>query len=429
MLGHLSWKRLLAELIVVTAIATLLAVFVGHLGYCLFVATLLLLVWHFSQLIRLSYWLWSENRFFPPEGRGSWLPVYYGIYRMRLHQQAQRKRLASLLSYFRRGAESLPDAVLLCEADGHLLWCNRHAQHLLGFKWPEDKGQPVLNLIRLPEFVAYMKNAEYEYPITLAFPAQKFLEFRLIYPYIENNLLIVVRDVTEKHHLEKMRQNFFANVSHELRIPLTVLQGYIELLSQQKVLSDIEQKAYASMQAQVTRLNSMVTQLMTLSRIEAAPVLEFNQRVDVAELIASVAEEFQIRNTKNQTVVLNIDPKLFVLGDKEQLRQVIANLFYNAAEHNEIGCQIEVSWQSEPGDNKENAVFSVKDDGAGIAPEHLHHLTERFYRADSSRSRASGGSGLGLAIVKHALSNHHTTLQIASTAGEGSCFWFALPKA
>ncbi len=431
MLGHLSWKRLLGELLSVYVIAVLLSVFIGYLGYCLLAATLLVLFWHYYQLVRLSRWLWSERRFLPPEGRGSWMPVFYGIRRMRLQQRKQRRQLASVVSYFRRGAESLPDAVILCEADGRLLWCNHYAQNLLGFKWPKDKGQQVSNLIRLPEFVVYLKNGQYEQPVTLAFPAQKFLEFRLVYPYVDNNLLIIIRDVTERYHLENMRQNFFANVSHELRIPLTVIQGYIELLGNQKPLTEVEQKAYDSMQFQVERLNSMVGQLMTLSRIEAAPVIEFKQRVDMAGLIDAIYNEFQVRNTKNQLIKFDVDPELYVMGEEDQLRRVIANLFYNAVEHNDEGCQITISWQhniDEYGQNK-YAVFSIKDCGTGIAPEHIHHLTERFYRADASRSRQSGGSGLGLAIVKHALSNHHTTLQVTSTVGEGSCFQFSLPKA
>lgn len=425
MLGHLTWQRLLLELFVALATALVVSLFTGHLGYCLFVAVLLLLLWHYANMLRLSHWLWAEKKLFPPQGKASWTHIYYGLYKMRLHQRKQRQRLAALISYFREGAESLPDAIVLCDREGHLVWCNHHTQTLLGFRWPQDKTQLVSNLIRLPEFADYLNRRNYKDPLTLILPENRHLELRFIYPYIENNLLIVGRDVTDKFRIEQMRRDFFANISHELKIPLTVLQGYIELLETETPLSETQEHAYTRMQEQVHRLNSMVTQMVALSRLERFSFNTLFTAVDVGAIIQAIEQEYRVRNEKAHQIALNVTPALFALGDADKLHTVISNLFYNAVEHCPNGCKIIVSWQ--PISNGTRGEFAVEDNGQGIAKEHLPRLTERFYRVDSSRSRASGGSGLGLAIVKHILQHHHTQLIITSVQGKGSRFSFTLP--
>ena len=145
----------------------------------------------------------------------------------------------------------------------------------------------------------------------------------------------------------------------------------------------------------------------------------------MASIIDEIYQEVMGINTRHQSFLLQVDPDLSVFGDAEQLRSALSNLFYNAVVHNPEGTVITVSWQ---GDQEGQAVFSIEDNGSGIAPEHIDHLTERFYRVDHSRSRKTGRSGLGLAIVKQVLNNHHTKLQITSTLGKGSQFRFSLPK-
>ena len=430
MLGHLSWQKLFIEWCIVCVVALLVAIFTGHVLICLLVATICLLLWHAYHQLKLSHWLWSENQLFPPEAKGSWAPIFYGLYKLRLNQRTQRKRLASLLSYFRKGAESIPDAVVICDSDGHVSWCNQMAQSLLGLKWPQDQDQLITNLIRMPEFAVYVKNKAYDEPLVLRLSSKRFVEFRLLYPYIEDNLLIIGRDVTDKYQADKMRRNFFANVSHELRIPLTVLQGYVELLSESnQEPTELETKAYESMSNQVKRLDSLVAQLITLSKIETTSASDFSQKINMSGLIRSVIEDYQSASGIKYTIKATIEPDIQIVGDEGQLRSVVSNLLYNAIEHNEAGTEIEISWAIQPdrsGKPKE-AIFCIRDKGKGIASEHINRLTERFYRVDSARSRdTGGGAGIGLAIVKHALNNHHSALEVSSIVGQGSCFQFAL---
>jgi two-component system phosphate regulon sensor histidine kinase PhoR len=421
-LERLSWKRLALELFLCCIPALILGAFFGHLPWFLLAAVTGLLIWHFWNLMRLSWWLWVDRSMTPPPGSGSWEPLLYGLHQMQMRNKKRRRELGSLIKRFRSGAESLPDAVVLTTEEGVMFWCNGLAQQILNLRWPDDNGQNILNLLRYPEFASYLKHRDFSRPLNLVLNNGRHLEIRVM-PYSEKQLLMVARDVTQMHQLEGARRNFFANVSHELRTPLTVLQGYLEMMQEQVLEGGTREKALHTMREQTQRMEGLVKQLLTLSRIEAAPALAMNDKIDVPMMLRLVEREAQ---TLSQQHVLHfsIDESLKVLGNEEQLRSAISNLVYNAVNHTPAGTEITVSWQCAP----HGALFSVEDNGPGIAPEHIPRLTERFYRVDKARSRQTGGSGLGLAIVKHAVSHHDSRLEIESTVGKGTRFSFLLPE-
>jgi two-component system phosphate regulon sensor histidine kinase PhoR len=243
-------------------------------------------------------------------------------------------------------------------------------------------------------------------------------------PYSEQQLLMVARDVTQMHQLEGARRNFFANVSHELRTPLTVLQGYLEMMQEQTLAGATREKALHTMREQTSRMEGLVKQLLTLSKIEASPIHTPNEVIDVPMMLRVVEREAQTLSQQQQTLEFHVDSSLKVLGSDEQMRSAISNLVYNAVNHTPPATHIVVSWQ-----RVANGVeFSVEDNGPGIAAEHIPRLTERFYRVDKARSRQTGGSGLGLAIVKHAVNHHDSRLEITSEPGKGTRFSFTLPE-
>ncbi|WP_130834197.1 phosphate regulon sensor histidine kinase PhoR [[Erwinia] mediterraneensis] len=424
MLERLSWKRLLAELCLACVPALITGMLVGGLPWLLLAAVLGLLCWHFYHLMRLSHWLWVDRTMTPPTGRGSWEPLFYGLYQMQLRNRRRRRELGNLIKRFRSGAESLPDAVVLTTEEGIIFWCNGLAQQHLGLRWPEDNGQNILNLLRYPEFSRYIRRRDFQRPLTLVLNNHLHMEFRVM-PYSEGQWLMVARDVTQMHQLEGARRNFFANVSHELRTPLTVLQGYLEMMTDAEMNERARDKALHTMQEQTRRMDSLVKQLLTLSRIEAAPVLDLRETVDVPVLLHLLQREAEALSKGRHTIHFHIDNSLKVLGNEEQLRSALSNLVYNAINHTPEGTRIDVCWQRD----KQGAHFAVCDNGPGIAPEHLPHLTERFYRVDKARSRATGGSGLGLAIVKHALGHHHARLKISSEPHKATRFAFTLAPA
>ncbi|HCG6158903.1 phosphate regulon sensor histidine kinase PhoR [Vibrio parahaemolyticus] len=427
MVERLTWKKLAWELAFFYTPWVIVGWIFGYMPWLLLAATALQLVWHLHNQVRLSSWLWDEKRLTPPSGSGNWESLFNGLYRLQQRQRRKRKELTNLIRRFRNGAESLPDAVVVFRAEGNIVWCNRLAQHLLGFHWPEDSGQPISNLIRTPDFIKYLNKKDFSEPLEMRSPlnVERMLELRIV-PYTEGEHLMVVRDVSQLKQLEGMRRNFFANVSHELRTPMTVLQGYLEMTEDpDMIVGPMWTKAHGVMTEQLNRMNSLVNQLLTLSKIEAAPMHELEDVVNVPAMLEVLEKEaISLSGDDQHKLKFDVDTSLRVLGDDDQLRSAISNLVYNAVKYTPPGANIHVRWYQ----TGQGACLEVEDSGDGIEPQHLHRLTERFYRVDKARSRDTGGSGLGLAIVKHALSHHDSHLEIQSEVGVGSKFSFVLPS-
>ncbi|EGU47371.1 phosphate regulon sensor protein [Vibrio orientalis CIP 102891 = ATCC 33934] len=426
MVERLTWKKLAWELAFFYTPWVIVGWIFGYMPWLLLAATVLQLVWHLHNQMRLSTWLWDEKRLTPPSGSGNWESLFNGIYRLQQRQRKKRKELTNLIRRFRNGAESLPDAVVVFRSEGNIVWCNKLAQHLLGFRWPDDSGQPISNLIRTPDFIKYLNKQDFSEPLEMRSPlnVERMLELRIV-PYTEGEHLMVVRDVSQLKQLEGMRRNFFANVSHELRTPMTVLQGYLEMTEDpDMVVGPMWTKAHGVMTEQLNRMNSLVNQLLTLSKIEAAPMHELEDVVNVPAMLEVLEKEAaSLSGDLGHKLSFDVDSNLRVLGDDDQLRSAISNLVYNAVKYTPAGADIKVRWYQ----SAQGAHLEVEDSGDGIEPQHLHRLTERFYRVDKARSRDTGGSGLGLAIVKHALTHHDSHLEISSEVGVGSKFAFTLP--
>ncbi len=427
MAERLTWKKLLWSLALFYTPWVMIGWLFGYMPWLLLAATVIQLLWHFHNQIRFSSWLWDEKRLSPPAGTSQWEDLFNGIYHLGQQQRRKRKELTNLIRRFKNGAESLPDAVVVFRSEGNIVWCNKLAQQLLGFRWPGDSGQPISNLIRTPDFIKYLNKNDFSEPLEMRSPfnVERMLELRIV-PYTEGEHLMVVRDVSQLKQLEGMRRNFFANVSHELRTPMTVLQGYLEMTEDpDMVAGSMWSKAHGVMTEQLNRMNGLINQLLTLSKIEAAPMHELDEVVDVPAMLEVLQKEAQaLSGEKKHKFDFDIDAQLKVLGDEDQLRSAISNLVYNAVNYTPPGADIHVRWYK----TRRGAHLDVEDSGEGIEPQHIHRLTERFYRVDKARSRETGGSGLGLAIVKHALSHHDSSLEISSEVGVGSQFSFVLPK-
>ncbi|MGF1725120.1 phosphate regulon sensor histidine kinase PhoR [Photobacterium nomapromontoriensis] len=426
MVERLSWKKLVLELMFFYLPWIALGMIFGYMPWFLLVATWIQLIWHFHNQLKMSNWLWKERSLMPPSGSGSWEPLFNGIYRLQQRNRRRRKELATLIRRFRSGAESLPDAVVVFRSEGNIVWCNKLAQHLLGFRWPDDAGQPISNLLRSPDFVRYLSKQSFDEPLEITSPMNydRTLELRIMH-YTEGEYLMAVRDVSQVKQLEGMRRNFFANVSHELRTPMTVLQGYLEMSKDPEMLvGPMWDKAHGVMTEQLVRMNSLVEQLLTLSKIEAAPIIELEEIIDVPAMLSGLEKEaVSLSGGDEHLFTFEVDTSLKVLGDEDQLRSAISNLVYNAVKHTPTNAEVKVRWYLSAAGPR----LEVIDRGQGIEPQHIHRLTERFYRVDKARSRETGGSGLGLAIVKHALSHHDAYLEIESEVGVGSTFAFTLP--
>lgn len=167
MLDRLSWKRLALELVLFCMPALLLGVIIGYLSWLLLVSVLAALAWNFYNQHKLSHWLWVDRSMTPRAGRWNWQPLFYGLYQMQQRNRRRHRELALLIKRFRSGAESLPDAVVITTVEGNIFWCNGLARHLRGFRWPEDNGQHILNLLRYPQFSHYLQQQAFSHPLTL----------------------------------------------------------------------------------------------------------------------------------------------------------------------------------------------------------------------------------------------------------------------
>lgn len=399
--------------------------FIGYPFEVLAIANLLMLIWHHRQIMILSTWLWNNRRLSPPVSVGLWEHIFDGINRMQKVHRRKRNDLSILIKRFKQGSEALPDAVVIFKDDLTIVWCNKLAQQLLGLKWPEDHGQRFDNLLRHPHFVSYFQDIDHTEPHTFSSPVNDSitLEFRCM-PYTNDQFMLLARDVTQLKQLEQMRKDFVANVSHELRTPLTVLQGYLEMFDGDSPPSPLMwNKAQKTMIEQAKRMDSLVSQLLKLSKIESSPRSSFTQTAKVPALLETIKTSALALNEKyHHDISFDIDSTLDMLGDSDEMQSVFSNLIYNAIYYTPPKGTIKVRW----GKHSEGIVFSVEDNGEGIPEDKISRLTERFFRMDKARSRATGGSGLGLAIVKHILSRHDSQLQITSTVGEGSCFYFTV---
>ncbi len=392
----------------------------------LLIFTVAMLLWHYHHLFLLDKWLWRDRKLSPPISDGIWGHLFESIYYVQRRDRRKRRELRNVVRRFRDGAEALPEAVVVLRADWSIVWSNKLAQILIGLHWPADEGLRLDNLIRHPDFLHYLQVTKFELPIELPSPVndQLTLEFNIM-PYGVAQYLLIVRDISQLKQLEQVRKDFVANVSHELRTPLTVLQGYLEVMDDAHLPDKtMWKKAHNVMLDQTKRMDALVQQLLTLSRIEASARVQFDDEVDVPAMLRQLEQETQTLNRdKQHQLTFDVDPQLKVTGVSEELRSVFSNLVINAIKYTPNGGKIDVSWQRQ----HVKALFSVNDNGPGIAPQHVKRLTERFYRVDEARARNTGGTGLGLAIVKHVLSRHNSRLMIFSEPGKGSSFSFTLP--
>ena len=333
------------------------------------------------------------------------------------------------LKKIRSALRALRDAVILLNDDDGLEWWNQAAEDLLLLQ-SADNGKHIFDFIRVPEFRQYYQAAmtpntdvhEGIHIVSWRDP-NRYLKCELT-PFGDEKLLIIY-DVTRLQHLEEVRRDFVANVSHELRTPLTVMMGYLENFSDQPDMPAHWRRGFELMTQQTARMNRVVNDLLLLSRIEIEETHELNY-IDMTKLLTHVYDDAQAYNQEyGHTIHLQIDTYDGLQGSEMYLNSALSNLVINAIKYTPKGGNIAISWTK----TAEGCRFAVEDNGIGIAPEHIARLTERFYRIDKGRSRATGGTGLGLAIVKHVLYQHEANLQIESVEGVGSTFSMVFPAA
>jgi two-component system, OmpR family, phosphate regulon sensor histidine kinase PhoR len=374
---------------------------------------------------RLMCWLTSARDQAAPRDHGLWGELGYRVERaLRIQEAAvvqEKQRLAQFLS----ALEATPNGVLLLGSQDQIMWCNTVSAQHFGLHPQRDILQPVTNLIRAPDFVAYVQAGQFAEPVVVRGELRNRITLSvLLRPYGEGLKLLLSSDITQREQAETMRRDFVANVSHEIRTPLTVVAGFIETLSTLSLSQTEQHQILALMGQQTRRMQSLVSDLLTLAQLEGSPRPHSDHWVDMAKVLAQVHTDACALSHGGHRLVVAEVSSAKLAGFKSELLSALGNLVSNAVRYTPPGGQITLAWCVRPSGEGE---LWVQDTGIGIARAHLPRLTERFYRIDSSRSRDTGGTGLGLSIAKHVAQRHGGALHIESESGKGSRFSLVFP--
>jgi len=428
--NHWSTERTRLGAIIVGALLTGLVT--GHFAVCLALA----FAGYCGLLLREAHqvetWLaGGAKNSRVPDTDGVIGHIEQLIYHQRRSAWARKKRLRNIVGWYNRSAAALPDATIITQTDFRIVWSNDAAERLLGISSSRDADQQIDNLVRNPAFQAALRDTSRNEELEIPAPRDHTITLAVrIVPYAENLLLFSFRDVSARVRLRETRQAFVANASHELKTPLTIVRGHLELLEDNPELPEIARKQVAAAASQTRRMTDLVADLLTLSKLENNELDKRRlQPLPMAAMITSIVAD--IRNGQSagtqagqHHIELELDEGLLLTGSESEIKSLCSNLIYNAVQHTQAGTEICVRWRKTPG----GAQLLVGDNGPGIAPEHVNHITERFYRVDSARSASVGGTGLGLSIVRHIVNRHAASLDIDSKPGVGTRFLVNFPN-
>jgi two-component system phosphate regulon sensor histidine kinase PhoR len=388
----------------------------------LLVAALLALAWQIRQLLSFERALRTDNFDSFRYGEGIWEQISS---RFRFERDRAVRRKAhhrNLLREIRKSTNAMPDGAVILDANNEIVSCNRAAKMMAGLKRKKDKGQRIDNILRDPLITRLINDGSFDESVEIASPIAdgRWLNGRVV-PYGVEQKLLLLRDVTERRQLNKMRRDFAANASHELRSPLTVINGYLDTLADDEEMPAAWATPVRQMRAQAHRMRRILTELLELSRLESAGTAE-SAEIDVSRLLDRVRSDYDSPE-KAAPIILNVESAVELLGVQSEIESVVVNLLSNAMRFTPPDGEVTITWRSSP----EGADLIVADTGEGIEADLIPRLTERFFRVDRGRSRDDGGVGLGLAIVKHVLARHDAELLIQSEPGAGSEFCCHFP--
>lgn len=341
-----------------------------------------------------------------------------------------KQRILSVEKQHNRFIEAFqasPNGILMLDDEDQIEWCNAIAERFFGLNFKRDVMQRINFLIRRPEFVQYLYKRQFDEPLLLERmgPAANLSLMLQAFPFGGNRHLLLIQDVTDLQKADAMRRDFVANVSHEMRTPITVLMGFLETIQSLELDKAQRDQYFEMMMSQAQRMKSLVEDLLTLANLEANSLPAPMQTIQMKTVMALLKNDAEALSQGCHTFNFEIATERNILGEEREILSAFGNLVSNAIRYTPDIGSISAIWRI---NEREEGEFAVTDTGPGIASEHLPRLTERFYRVDRSRSRDTGGTGLGLAIVKHIASRHQAQLIIESTSGKGSTFTLRFPK-
>jgi two-component system phosphate regulon sensor histidine kinase PhoR len=385
------------------------------------------LIHSYINLLRLKKYILEDRLETMLLPSGLWEEVLSRLQRLIRTLKQQISSIERQHSRFIEAFQASPNGILMLDDQDQIEWCNAIAERFFGLNFKRDVMQRINFLIRRPEFIRYLHQRHFEEPLLMermGLNASLSLMLQL-FPFGENRHLLLVQDVTDLQKADAMRRDFVANVSHEMRTPITVLMGFLETIQSLDIDKQQRDQYFDMMMSQAQRMKSLVEDLLTLANLEANSLPASLQPIQIGTSMALLKNDAEALSQGHHVFNFEILSPKNLLGEDREILSAFENLVSNAIRYSPDAASVSASWQI---NNSGEGEFSVTDTGPGIASEHLSRLTERFYRVDRSRSRDTGGTGLGLAIVKHIANRHQAQLLIQSTPGLGSTFTLRFPK-
>jgi two-component system phosphate regulon sensor histidine kinase PhoR len=419
---NIIWTRSLVSLALLAVLSGIVGVLFGVRAALCFALVMLVLQTLFTTFHTQRLWRLLDAPVYGevPSAPGVWGEIYYRLHKLAKRWHAQVRQVEQQHSRFIQGIQASPNGVAMLDDSDQIEWCNAIAETHFGLDAKRDLRQHITHLVRQPDFVRYLASQHYESVLVMrgmGLNRQHVLSVQ-IFPYGENRKLILTQDITELERTDSMRRDFVANVSHELKTPLTVLSGFLETMRELPLDESDRARYLEMMEQQSSRMQNIVRDLLVLANLEGDVKPPGDHVLDMRAVLRHLEEDADNLSNGRHRITFNADEALTVSGSETEIVSALANLVTNAIRYTPDGGTIDVSWQR----IRDRAVFSVRDSGLGIPAEHIPRLTERFYRVDRSRSRDTGGTGLGLAIVKHVLQRHLADLEVKSEEGRGSTF-------
>lgn len=355
-----------------------------------------------------------------PENSDAYEELTPLLHRILNQQKTIKKQLNEAKKHrdeFKLITENMSEGFLITDRDGRLLSCNGAALKLLD---ADENDGTVLSLNRTGDFRKTVHSALSGERAENTMTHGENTYNLIANPVFEGDktigAVIVIIDVTESRRRELIRREFTANVSHELKTPLTSISGFAELLSAGGVPEDTVTDFAKTIYTEAQRLISLVSDIIKISELDEKSVCYEKENVNITELSRDVARRLKMSADKKNVKIGISGEDISVYGVRKILDEMIFNLCDNAVKYNKEGGTVEIRVTKEDG----KTVLSVRDTGIGIAPSQQSRVFERFYRVDKSRSKAEGGTGLGLSIVKHGAMYHGAEIKLTSTPGEGT---------
>ena len=385
------------------------------------------LVYSYINLARLRKYALADAVESMPLPSGFWEEVFFRLQRLVRTLKQQIRVTEQQHDRFIEAFQASPNGIVMLDDQDQIEWCNAIAERFFGLNFKRDAMQRINFLIRRPEFVQYLNKRQFEDPLLLErMGSDSNLSLMIqALPFGDKRHLLLVQDVTDLQKADAMRRDFVANVSHEMRTPITVLMGFLETVQSLELEKSQRDQYFDMMMSQAQRMKSLVEDLLTLANLESNTLPAPMQAVQIPTMMALLKNDAEALSHGRHALNFETTTPCKLMGDERELLSAFGNLVSNAIRYTPDVGSISAKWSVNIEGQGE---FSVTDTGPGISSEHLPRLTERFYRVDRSRSRDTGGTGLGLAIVKHIANRHQAQLVIESTAGKGSTFTLRFPK-